>query len=411
MGFPGFQEIDAPRQDRDPGASQRRVVVVVCDSLGVGAAPDADENTGDADTLGNVARAVGDLDLPTLARWGLDHIAGIEATEPVRPPEGVVGRLTPTAAGTDSTSGHWELMCVVNTSEFPTYPEGFPTEVIDAFEQRIGRRVLGNVAASGTEIIDELGEEHLRSGRPIVYTSADSVFQIACHEQVASTEELYDWCRTARDLLTGEHRVGRVIARPFRGRPGSFQRTAERRDFGVQPPARSVCDLLHGAGLPVVAVGKIEDLFARRGITYSRHTGDDATAMRAIEDALDVGRPCFVLANLVDLDQRFGHRNDPHGYARALERIDRWLGHRLAPRMGPGDRVLVTGDHGTDPTVPGTDHTREFVPVIAWGTDLASGARIGTRETMADLGASVLDLYGLASCQQMPGTSFADRLA
>lgn len=387
------------------------MVVVVCDSLGVGAAADA-ASYGDegADTLGNVSRAVGGLRLPTLERWGIGWCTEVVGVPPSDPPHGVVGVLEPTGAGKDSTTGHWELMGVRAERAAPLYPDGFPPEVIHPFEEAIGRQVLANRAASGTEIIEEFAREHLASGSPIVYTSGDSVFQVAAHVEVVPLDQLHRWCEIARGLLVGEHAVGRVIARPFTGEPGGLRRTTDRRDYALPPPGTTVCEILHDAGIEVRGVGKIEDLFVGRGITRSAHTGDDEAAFRAIARFLTQDGPALVLANLVDLDQRFGHRNDPDGYAGGLERIDGGLAEIAASLRGD-DRVFVTGDHGTDPTVtPSTDHTRERVPMVAWGPGLARPGRIGAHR-MADLGTTVLDLFGVAERPTTPGRSFADAVA
>lgn len=383
----------------------------MCDSLGIGAADDA-EAYGDAhaDTLGHVAHVVGGLDLPLLGGWGLGRCTAVAGVPPADPPLGVVARLEPRGAGKDSTTGHWELMGCRTTDPFPVYPHGFPREVIAAFESAIGRSVLGNRPASGTVIIEELGAEHLETGEPIVYTSADSVFQVAAHVDVVSLAQLYDWCRTARALLTGRHRVGRVIARPFTGRPGDFERTPDRRDFTVAPPGRTACDIVHGAGIPVKGVGKIEDLFDRRGVSWSAHTGTDEHAFAVLAAVLEEPGPALVFANLVDLDQRYGHRNDPAGYAAALERIDAALGEAIVPGLRAGDSLMVTADHGTDPTLTAsTDHTRERVPLVAWGPDVERGVDLGTRE-MVDVGATVLDLFGLSEVPATPGDSFAGQL-
>lgn len=387
---------------------ERRVVLLVGDSLGIGRLPDGPDP--DADTLGHVARAVGGLELPTLGGWGLGNLAAVAGVPRVADPAAVIARLTPTSAGTDSTSGHWELMGLRLDEPFPTYPEGFPPEVIEPYEEAIGREVLGNRPASGTVIIEELGEEHLHTGRPIVYTSADSVFQVAAHVDVVPLEQLYDWCETARDLLRGPHAVARVIARPFRGEPGSFERTRDRRDLSLPPPGRTVLDDLEEAGVHVTGIGKIEDLFAGRGLTASDHVGDNAAAMDALERRLQGTPAGFVFVNLVDFDQRFGHRNDPEGYATALENLDRRLAE-LLPALHPGDRMIVTADHGTDPTLHRTtDHTREMVPMLAWGPDLPRGHDLGDRGSMADVGATVLDLFGLDRQTERTGRSFAEHL-
>lgn len=403
------RELNALPGDSPVSAGHRRVVVVVCDSLGIGDAPDAAAyGDGDADTLAHVAAAVGGLDLPTLGRWGIGRLTEVAGVPPTEPPAGVVARLRPTAAGKDSTTGHWELMGYRTSQAFPTYPDGFPPEVMRAFEQAIGRPALGNRPASGTVIVEELGEAHLRTGHPIVYTSGDSVFQIATHVDVVPLGQLYAWCETARGLLDGPHRVGRVIARPFDGEPGSFRRTTDRRDFAVAPAEATACDAVHGSGIPVKGVGKIEDLFACRGITVSDHTGDDESGLAAILRFVDDPGPAFVLANLVDLDQRFGHRLDPQGYAAALERIDAGL-ERIAVRLGEDDVVIVTADHGTDPTQGhSTDHTREYVPMVAWSPGLRVGRDLGERTTFADVGATVLDLFGLDPTLSAAGRSFAD---
>ncbi len=386
----------------------RRIVLIVADSLGIGGFPDGPDP--DANTLGHVAAAVGGLALPTLGSWGIGNLTDVAGVPAVRDPGAVIARLTPTSAGTDSTSGHWELMGYRLEDPFPTYPAGFPAELIDPFEAAIGREVLGNRPASGTVIIEELGEEHLRTGRPIVYTSADSVLQIAAHVGVVPLERLYAWCEVARGLLTGEHAVGRVIARPFRGESGRFERTDDRRDLSLAPPGETALDRLSDAEVPVHGIGKIEDLFAGRGITRSEHPGDNDSTIGALERVLSSDGRGFVFVNLVDFDQRYGHRNDPEGYARALEAFDQQLG-RLLSQVRPGDRVLVTADHGTDPTLSRTtDHTRERVPLLVWGPDLAAPADLGVRETMADVSATILDLFHLDPSLPAGGRSFAAEL-
>jgi phosphopentomutase len=383
-----------------------KVVLIVCDSLGVGEAPDAGDY-GDlgADTAGHAAAAVGGLDLPTLGSWGFGRLTRIAGVDPVDPAAAVVGRMAERSAGKDTTTGHWEMMGVVLDQPFPTYPDGFPPEVIDAFSKAIGRGVLGNKPASGTEIIKELGAEHLETGEPIVYTSADSVFQIATNKRVVPLEQLYEWCEQARAILQGEHAVGRVIARPFDGEPGAFFRTKERRDYALPPAGPTVLEALERAGIRTLGVGKIEDIFSRRGLSGSDHTGDNETSLdatvRFLREAVD---PTFVFTNLVDFDMVYGHRRDAEGYARCLERLDARL-PEVGAELGADDWLFLTADHGCDPTAPGTDHTREFTPLVAFSPGGTRGQHLGDRATFADLGATIADLFGVPSVG--PGRSFA----
>jgi phosphopentomutase len=381
-------------------------VVLVCDSLGVGEAPDA-AAYGDqgADTVAHAAAAVGGLRLPTLGAWGFGRLTGIAGVPAVDPAAAVVSRMAERSAGKDTTTGHWEMMGVVLDAPFPTYPDGFPAEVIDAFTAAIGRGVLGNRPASGTEIIKELGEEHLATGRPIVYTSADSVFQIATHKRVVPLDQLYAWCEQARGLLKGEHAVGRVIARPFDGDPGSFFRTKERRDYALPPAGPTVLEALERAGVRTLGVGKIEDIFSRRGLSGSDHTGDNETSLDATVRFLrEAGDLTFVFTNLVDFDMVYGHRRDAEGYARCLERLDARLPEVVAG-LGGDDWLFLTADHGCDPTAPGTDHTREFTPMVAFSPGGTAGHRLADRDTFADLGATVAELFGVDPVG--PGRSFA----
>lgn len=376
------------------------------DSVGVGDAPDAAEYGDEgSDTLGNLARAVGGLDLPNLAALGLGNIHAIEGVPPVEEPDACFGRLTEQAAGKDTLTGHWEMMGVIRRRPFPTYPDGFPPEVIEPFERRTGRPVIGNRAASGTVIIEELIDEHLATGALIVYTSADSVFQIAAHRDVVPLDKLYEDCRIAREILTGEHEVARVIARPFVGEPGSLTRTDERQDFALPPPEPTALDIVREAGVEVVAVGKIEDIFSGRGIDRSRHTGDDAEGCEAVIELLREGGSRLIFANINDFDSKFGHRNNPEGYAGALRQFDGFL-PRMRHALGPGGVLVLTADHGTDPTTPSTDHSRERVPLLVTGEAIRSGVDVGTRDAYADVGATACDLLGA----QAPGagTSFAD---
>jgi phosphopentomutase len=392
----------------DP-ARPGKVVLVVCDSLGVGEAPDAgDYGDRGADTAGHAAAAVGGLELPTLGSWGFGRLTRVAGVDPVDPAAAVVGRMAERSAGKDTTTGHWEMMGVVLDQPFPTYPDGFPPEVIDAFSAAIGRGVLGNKPASGTEIIKELGTKHLETGEPIVYTSADSVFQIATHKRVVPLDQLYSWCRQARALLEGEHAVGRVIARPFDGDPGSFTRTKERRDFALPPAGPTVLEALERAGVRTMGVGKIEDIFSGRGLSGSDHTGDNETSLDATVRFLrEAEGPTFVFTNLVDFDMVYGHRRDAEGYARCLERLDARL-PEVAAQLGQDDWLFLTADHGCDPTAPGTDHTREFTPMVAFSPGGTAGHRLADRPTFADLGATIADLFGIPPVG--PGHSFAPDL-
>jgi phosphopentomutase len=381
-----------------------RTFLIVLDGVGVGALPDA-ADYGDlgSHTLRHVAEANGGLRLPTLERLGLGRIESLAGVRPLRDPRGAFGRMAERSRGKDSTTGHWELAGLLSERPFPTYPHGFPLALLARIGEGIGREWLGNVAASGTEIITRLGEEHQRTGKLIVYTSADSVFQIAAHEQTVPLEELYAACRIARDLLTGEHAVGRVIARPFDGAPGAFRRTAHRRDFSLPPPAATLLDRLAERGLPVLTVGKVDELFAGRGVTQAFHTRDNAEGEEILCQLARSSGEGLVFANLVDFDQQYGHRNDPPGFARALEQFDgraaELLGHLRSDEI-----CLITADHGNDPTTPGTDHTREFVPLLVAGPRVRSGVDLGTRETFADVAATVTEAFGVAGVG--PGRSF-----
>ncbi|MDP9068081.1 MAG: phosphopentomutase [Actinomycetota bacterium] len=383
----------------------RAVGLIVLDSVGVGEAPDAAEfgDEGSA-TLPHVAEAVGGLALPNLQRLGLGNIVDIKGVEPSDAPQGNYGSMVERSPGKDTTTGHWEIAGVILDRPFPTYPDGFPADLIQAFEREAGTGSLGNVAASGTEIIERLGAEHLRTGHPIVYTSADSVFQIAAHVDVIPLERLYELCRIAREIMRGPHEVGRVIARPFRGTPGAFVRTPDRHDFSVLPPAATVLDEISAAGLEVRGVGKISDIFAGRGVTSSRPTLSNADGSVAVADELRAVRSGLVFANLVDFDQSFGHRNDPAGYAQALAEFDSSL-PAIMTALGPEDALFITADHGNDPTTASTDHSREVVPLLAVGDRLHRGVPIGRRGSFSDLGATVAQMLGVPT--STPGESFA----
>ena len=376
------------------GAAGRRAAIVVLDGVGVGAAPDA-AAYGDvgSHTLGNVARAVGGLALPNLARLGLGNVAALDGVPAHPAPGGAWGTLVPRSAGKDSTTGHWEIAGVQLARPFPTYPNGFPPEVIDAFAARTGRAVVGNVATSGTGALERFGPEHERSGAWIVYTSADSVFQVAAHEGRVPLGELYAACEAARALLVAPHDVSRVIARPFVGRPGAYERTANRRDYSVPPPSETLLDALAAAGVPRAGVGKVDDLFARRAIE-SQHTRDNAEGLSLVAGWLEGGADGLLFANLVDFDQLFGHRNDAPGFYGALRQFDAAL-PRLERALDEDDLLFITADHGNDPTTSSTDHARECVPLLAVGPRVRP-VSLGARASFADLGATVGEWLGVA---------------
>jgi phosphopentomutase len=383
-----------------------RVLILVCDSFGVGDAPDAGAY-GDAgsDTLGNTASAVGGIRAPNLGGLGLGMLTTIEGVEPAARPGTAHGRLTERSPGKDTTTGHWEMAGIVLSEPFPLYPNGFPPEIIEPFERQIGREVLGNVPASGTEIIARLGEEHLKTGNPIVYTSADSVFQIATHVNLVPLPTLYEWCRAARRLLTEPHNVGRVIARPFDGEPGAFVRRPERRDFSVPPPGPTLLDRCVEQGVAVYGVGKIQDIFAQQGLTEARYSDSNDHGVDLTLDYLRRPGPALVFSNLVDFDSKYGHRNDPRGYAHAIEALDVRI-PELVEALG-GGVLFLTGDHGCDPTTPSTDHSRERTPMLVAGLD-GGPYDVGARDTYADLGATVAELLGIA--WSLEGSSFVGEI-
>jgi len=374
----------------------RRVVLIVLDSVGCGDAPDAaaygDEGS---NTLANMAQAVGGLKLPNLGRLGLGNITSIQGVPPVATPSAAYGRLTEISPGKDTTTGHWELTGISLSRPFPTYPNGFPPDLMAEFERRTGRGTLGNYPASGTVIIQELGQEHLHTGKPIVYTSADSVFQVAAHEEIIPIDELYRICQIARELLTGEHAVGRVIARPFVGDPGSFTRTQRRKDFSLLPPRDTILDVLKAAGKEVIGVGKIEDIFAHRGLTQSNHTSNNKAGVDAILEFMASDADGLIFANLVDFDMLYGHRNNPRGYADALEEFDARLPD-IEVALRDLDVMMITADHGNDPTTPSTDHSRERVPILVTGSRVHRGVNLGTRDSFADVAATIADLLSVA---------------
>jgi phosphopentomutase len=383
-------------------SSITRVILIVLDSVGVGELPDAAKYSDEgSNTLGNIARQV-NLRLPTLRSLGLERVADIPV-ETSGTPAGAFGRMAEASPGKDSVTGHWELMGLVLDRPFPIFPFGFPDELIRAFESRIRRGTIGNVVASGTVIIEQLGPEHVRTGKPIVYTSADSVFQIAAHEDVVPIAELYRYCEIAFDLAARGYGVGRVIARPFVGAEGHYTRTANRRDYALTPFEDTALDKLTAAGINVHAIGKVEDLFAGRGITTAVHTKSDEHGMDEVIRAIEGDISGLIFANLVDFDTVYGHRNDVSGYAENLERFDRRLTD-LLPRLRQTDMLIVTADHGNDPTTPSTDHSREHVPIFVTGEHVRSGVDLGLRSTFADLGQTVAEVFGVGPLRH--GTSF-----
>ena len=381
-----------------------RVCLITLDGVGAGPAPDAaDYGDSGANTLGHIWARMGGIDIPNLLELGLGPLlSGL--TPSSSPLRGAYGKMVEQSAGKDTTAGHWELAGLITRTPFPTFPEGFPAELIEEFEKRAGTRCIGNKPASGTEIIRELGPLHRETGMPIVYTSADSVFQIAAHVEVIPVEELYRICLAARDVLRGPLAVARVIARPFTGEPGSYVRTDQRRDYSLMPSGPTILDAVAQAGREVVGIGKIEDIFAGRGLTRSIHTHDNEDGARITIEELEKDYSGLIFTNLVDFDMKYGHRRDVRGFAKALEDFDKRL-PGLLKAMGPGDSLIITADHGNDPTHHGTDHTREMVPLIGFGRGFAPGRNLGVRATFADVAATISELLGLAPTG--PGLPFA----
>ena len=382
----------------------KRAAIIVLDGLGIGSCPDqAAYGDAGSDTLGNVARAVGGLRLANLERLGLGRCRPIPGLAPGVRPTAAFGVALPKSQGKDSTTGHWEICGVILDRPFRTYPTGFPTSLLDEFARRTGRGWLGNKAASGTQIVAELGEEHQQTGKWIVYTSADSVFQVAAHEETVGLEELYRACAIARDLLVGEHAVSRVIARPFTGKPGAYRRTPHRRDFSIEPVGTTLLDRLAAVGVPRLGIGKVDDLFAGRNIA-SEHTATNADAYRMIERALDDTMAGFIFVNVIEFDQTWGHRNDVPGFHEGLKQLDAWI-PRLEARTKGDDLIILTADHGNDPTTPSTDHSREAVPILALGPRVRP-VTLGERSSFADMGATVAEYFGVAASPLAAGTSF-----
>jgi len=389
------------------GDAAMRLFIVVMDGVGIGELPDA-HRYGDegSNTLGNTVRVVGKMEIPNLMSLGLGELV------PELPGEsriiGAYGKMVEKSVGKDTLIGHWEMMGIITVEDFPTYPDGFPSEVISRFEAEIGRKVLGNKPASGTEIIKELGELHMKTGYPIVYTSADSVFQIAVHEEIIPVEELYNYCRIARRILAGKHGVARVIARPFLGTPGNFYRTERRKDFSLPPPEKTALDLLVENGITTIGLGKIEDIFSNQGLAESNHTHNNEETMSAlIEIEKNREDRLMVFANLSDFDTIYAHRNNPRGLAEALERFDVSLGEAMSI-LNDEDLLIVCADHGNDPTTPSTDHSREYTPLLVKGRK-DTPVYLGVRETFADVGATALEFFGIGE-HKFPGKSFLDKL-
>lgn len=372
----------------------KRVFLIVLDGVGVGELPDAPVY-GDqgSNTLGNLSKAVGGMDLPFLEQAGLGKLTKIQGVG-ADTIGGMFGKMAEVSPGKDTTTGHWEIAGLILSKPFPVYPNGFPDEIISKFKAETGRGVLGNKSASGTKIIDEFGPEHLKTGSLIVYTSADSVFQIAAHEEIVPLEELYRDCEIARRIMQGEHGVGRVIARPFLGKPGGFYRTAGRKDFSLKPFGSIVLDRIKDAGMTVFGVGKIEDIFAWQGLTDSNHTHNNQETLAFISELIAKDFQGLVFANCVDFDMLYGHRNDTEGFYRALKEVDQWL-EENTPKLGEGDLLIITADHGCDPTTAGTDHSREYTPLLIFGPGLPQGLNLGVRKTFADIAASLCSWFNL----------------
>lgn len=381
------------------------VTLIVLDSVGVGELPDAykygDEGS---NTLGNIIKNVKNIKLTNLNRLGLGSIDGVEGLDYIDNVIGSYGKLSEKSPGKDTTTGHWEIGGIILKEPFPTFPNGFPDELISKYEELIGTKILGNKVASGTTILEELGEEHINTGYPIVYTSADSVFQIAAHEEVIPVDRLYELCEIARGILIDKYAVGRVIARPFVGKSGSFVRTSNRRDFSIKPIEETMLDIIKKAGLEVMAVGKIEDIFSGQGITKSVHTVDNMNGVDNTIKYIKEHNRGLIFTNLVDFDMKYGHRNNVEGYARALEEFDNRL-PEIIDCLNEDEILIITADHGCDPTTVSTDHSREYIPVLIYGKKIKRGINIGIRNTFADIGATILDLLGLEGLNN--GESFA----
>ena len=391
------------------GNNINRAILIVLDSVGIGELPDA-ADFGDvgSNTLGNIVKKCGGISLPNLSKLGLGKIDGINYLPVPEQVDGSYARMAEVSNGKDTITGHWELSGLQLKKPFPTYPDGFPQEVLDEFTRLTRRGVLGNCAASGTEIIKQYGEEHMRTGKLIVYTSADSVFQIAAHEDIVPIDELYKICQIARDMLKDEHMVGRVIARPFVGEPGNFTRTSNRRDYSAAPASDTILDKLSQKGLDVIAVGKIEDIFSKKGITRADHTKSNMHGVDMTIDFMRQQNKGLIFTNLVDFDMHFGHRNNAQGYKGALEEFDKRL-PEIMDAMKEDDVLIITADHGCDPTTESTDHSREYVPLIIYGKNIKSDVNLGTRVTFADVASTLAEMFGVENV--FPATSFYSEIA
>lgn len=386
----------------------KRVVLIVLDSVGAGEMPDAkDYKDQGSDTLGNISKHVGGLRLPNMEKLGLGNIDGIKGIVKAENPIGAYGKCSELSKGKDTVTGHWEISgCVLHTA-LNTYPKGFPEEIISEFEKRIGRKIIGNVVASGTEIIKEMGDEHVKTGCPIIYTSADSVFQIAAHEGVIPLDELYRMCTIAREMLVDDWAVGRIIARPFVGTSGSYTRTSNRRDFALDPFDKTILEYISEAGMSVAAVGKIEDIFNKKGVTDAVHTKNNMDGVDKTLDYMDSIEKGLIFTNLVDFDMQYGHRNDPEGYAKALVDFDNRLPEIIA-KLKKDDVLIITADHGCDPTTESTDHSREYIPVLVYGEEIKANVNLGIRKSFADIGKTTLGLLDINN--ELYGSAFLSEI-
>lgn len=387
----------------------QRIIWIILDSVGIGELPDASE-FGDvgSNTIGNISLKVNKLNIPNLVSLGLGNIDNIKGVDYCKEPMGCYARVAEISNGKDTTTGHWEMVGIHVKQSFPTYPNGFPEDVLSRFKDAIGTDILGNYPASGTEIIKELGNEHVKTGYPIIYTSADSVFQIAAHEEVIPIEELYKMCRIARKQLNGEHAVARVIARPFIGENDNYVRTSNRRDFSLQPPQDTLLDNIKNAGLDVIGIGKIEDIFANKGITKAVHTKDNMDGVDKTLQFIKDRTNGLIFTNLVEFDSKWGHRNDVKGYAAGLEAFDKRL-PEIFQSMQDEDILIINADHGCDPTMPGTDHTREYIPLLMYGKKLKKGINLNTRKTFADIGQTIAEILNVKPINI--GYSFLDKIS